>query len=529
MKQKITALYCRLSKDDEQNTESGSISNQKIFLRNYAFEHHFTNIEYYIDDGWSGTNFERPAFSRLLSQVRNGDISTIIVKDHSRLGRNYLVIGSLMDDFIAHNIRYIAVNDGIDTNKGLDDLLPMRDLFNEWYPKDTSRKIRAIQHSMALRGEHISGSVPYGYMKDSESKQYIINPETSPNVRLIFKLCIEGMGPSQISRYMESHQILSPGAYNYRKSGLYYSKKRAEHPYIWDKSTIVNILENQTYTGCVVSGKTYRPSFKSKKVIKNPPDSHIVVPNMHPPIITDDEFELVKKRRSLKRRPNRLGENDIFSGYVYCDDCKGRMYHGRSNNSNPDTSHYVCSNSKKVPSVCTSHYVRNHVIEEALLREINKLFLAVSDNKQSFIESYIQKSISKQTQQQNSISKKISSCKELIEELDQLLVSSYKDYATGKISLEHFKTLTNAYDLKITAARKNLSALEKEYNTAKNNYENIVKLTEISLALGPIETITSDVMSSLIHSIHVGKRKTYHSRNTQPEIKIYFRYINNSI
>ncbi len=529
MKQKITALYCRLSKDDEQNAESGSISNQKIFLKSYAFEHHFANTEFYVDDGWSGTNFDRPEFNKLLEQVKKGEISTIIVKDHSRLGRNYLIIGALMDDFIAHNVRYIAINDGIDTKNGLDDLLPMRDLFNEWYPKDTSRKIRAIQHSMALRGEHISGSVPYGYMKDDKTKHFVIDPETSPNVKLIFKLCIEGMGPSQISRYLEKNKIMSPGAYNYRKSGLYYSKKRAEYPYVWDKSTIINILENQTYTGCVVSGKTYRPSFKSKRVIKNSPDMHIVVPNMHQAIITEDDFELVRKRRTLKRRPNKLGYNDIFSGYIYCFDCGARMYHIRTCNQNPATSNYICSNSKKTPSLCTSHYIRNSIIEQELISQINSLYEEIHANYDKFISGYTKRSKRMQENKQKQLRDHMDKYQTQIEELDLLLVSSYKDYTLGNLSLEHFKTLTDAYDEKITAAREKFSLTQKEYNAVKDSYDNITKLANEVLNIGHISSVTPDILSRLIHSIHICKREIYHSRKSQPDIIIHYRYINDKI
>ena len=302
--EKITALYCRLSRDDEQALESSSISNQKKLLSNYAINHHMFNTMFFVDDGWSGTNFERPAFQRMMNYIVQNKISTIIVKDHSRLGRNYLIIGSLMDTFTNNNIRYIAINDGIDTDNGTDDLLPMRDLFNEWYPKDTSKKIRAVQRSMAMRGEHISGSVPYGYssIKINGKNTFVINPETAPIVKEIFSLCIQGYGPTQIAKELESRKIYTPGAYLYHTTGKYKTENRINHPYSWDKSCIIHILENRVYTGCVVSGKTMRKSYKCKQIIRQPEEHQIIVQNMHEAIIDEATFDLVAKRRKQRRR-----------------------------------------------------------------------------------------------------------------------------------------------------------------------------------------------------------------------------------
>lgn len=416
---KLTALYCRLSRDDALAGESNSIQNQKLLLRKYALDNHFRDFRFFVDDGWSGTNFERPAFKEMMNLVYEDKIGEIIVKDHSRLGRNYLVIGSLMDEFTSRNIRYIAVNDGIDTQNGLDDLLPMRDLFNEWYPRDTSKKIRTVQHNMAINGKHLSGNAPYGYRMEyiNGERTLVVNPETAPHVKTIFQLCLQGMGPSAIARYMTSQNIMSPGAYAYFHTGKFYSQKRAEHPYLWDKSCIIGILSNMAYIGCVVNGKTVRPSFKSKRVIKQSSDHFIIVPNMHEPIISEETFHLVQERRKYRRRPVKTGENDLYSGFLFCGDCHRRMYHVRGTTIPSKYFHYICSGSKTTPTICTAHYIRKEVLNDFILNYIRHTAIFVTTHKKAFEETYLNCRITEEKKKLSELSIQIQNCESRKEEL----------------------------------------------------------------------------------------------------------------
>lgn len=529
--EKITALYCRLSRDDEQNGESGSISNQKMLLSNYAIKHHMFNTMYFIDDGWSGTNFERPAFQQMMNYIVQNKISTIIVKDHSRLGRNYLVIGTLMDTFASNNIRYIAINDGIDTNNGTDDLLPMRDLFNEWYPKDTSKKIRAVQHSMALRGEHISGSVPYGYnaKRINNKITYEINPETAPIVKEIFSLCVKGYGPSQIAKELMHRKIYTPGAYLYHTTGKYRTDKRANYPFSWDKSCVIHILENKTYTGCVVSGKTKRKSYKSKQVIRQPESDQIIVPNMHEAIIDDETFRLVAERRTQRRRPTRFGDVDIFSGLIFCKDCGKRMYHCRSSSIDKNLFHYVCRTNSKTGERCTSHFIRNSVIEENVIQKINYASGYISNNEEKFIKDYINTSEENELKKISAINKELSNISKRINDIDKLFQCTYEDFKNNTISRHHYDILVKKFDSERKELEDKSLSLSEYHSKSVEQLDNVHKFISKIKKYTNISSISREELYEIVEKIVIHKRKIKNSSCSQPEIEVIFRYINITI
>ncbi len=529
--EKITALYCRLSRDDEQNGESGSISNQKNLLSNYAIKHHMFNTMFFIDDGWSGTNFDRPAFQKMMNYIIQNKISTVIVKDHSRLGRNYLVIGSLMDTFTNNDIRYIAINDGIDTNNGTDDLLPMRDLFNEWYPKDTSKKIRAVQHSMALRGEHISGSVPYGYLSTriNDSNVFVINPETAPVVQEIFSLCVKGYGPSQIAKELELRKILTPGAYLYQKTGKYKTENRVKHPYAWDKSCIIHILENRVYTGCVVSGKTRRKSYKCKQVVRQPEALQIIVKGKHEPIITEEIFNLVCERRKQRRRPTRFGEIDIFSGLVFCKDCGARMYHCRSSSINENAYHYVCRTNTKAGKNCSSHFIRNTVIKAEVIEKINSTSQYISQNEEKFVKDFLHRSKKAETERIALIKQDIEKTSSRLEDIDIMFKTTYEDFKNNIISEKHYKILVNKYDIERETLEKKLNNLGNNHTKSVEQLENIYTFISKIKEFSNITDIDRESLYGIIEKIYVYERPLKNSTKIQPEIEIIFRYINTNI
>lgn len=529
--EKITALYCRLSRDDEQNSESGSITNQKQLLSNYAINHHMFNTMFFIDDGWSGTNFERPAFQRMMNYIIQNKISTIIVKDHSRLGRNYLVIGSLMDTFTNNNIRYIAINDGIDTDKGTDDLLPMRDLFNEWYPKDTSKKIRAVQRSMAMRGEHISGSVPYGYssVKTDGKNTFIINPETAPVVKEIFNLCIQGYGPTQIAKELEKRKIYTPGAYLYHTTGKYKTENRVNHPYSWDKSCIIHILDNKVYTGCVVSGKTTRKSYKCKQIIRQPEEHQIIVPNMHEAIIDETTFDLVAQRRKQRRRPTRMGDIDVYSGLVFCKDCGFRMYHCRSTSLTVHSYHYVCRTNTKVGKNCSSHFIRNSVIKATVTEKLSKILEQLSDNEEIFVKNFLNKSTKDELARVAKIKKEISLFSNRLCEIEELFKSGYEDYKKSILTKQQFEVLIKQYENEREILERQLAKLESEYSKSTEHLDNIHAFITAIKSIENIYALTREEIYSIIEKINVYERPIKNSPKMQPQIEIIFRYINCSI
>ena len=308
------ALYCRLSRDDENlqdGSNSDSIANQKKILSKYAEDNNFRNTRFFVDDGWTGVNFDRPAFVELMECVRNGSIKTIIVKDHSRLGRNRLLVGTLLEeDFVQYDVRYIAITDSIDTINGLDDLLPMRDLFNEWHVKETSKKVKAVFASKISRGEKLGNPSKYGYVVCGKS--LVVDEETAPIVQRIFALCVDGFGPSQIARILTEENITTPRAYNYQKTGAYGTAAVINYPTLWAEQSISGILEDRTYLGHTVVGKTVKPSYKSKMVKHLPQDQHKIFPNTHEQLVDEETFNLVQKIRANKRRPAKVGGIEPF-------------------------------------------------------------------------------------------------------------------------------------------------------------------------------------------------------------------------
>lgn len=524
---KFTALYCRLSHDDALSGESNSIQNQKFLLRKYALDHHFNHYMFFIDDGWSGTNFERPDFSRMMDMVYHDEISEIIVKDHSRLGRNYLVIGGLMDELSARNIRYIAINDNIDTQNGLDDLLPMRDLFNEWYPRDTSKKIRTVQHVMALNGQHLSGHAPYGYTMEyvNGERTLIINPETAPNVKTIFRLCMEGYGPSAIAKYMSEQKIMSPGAYTYYHTGKYFSEKRRDMPYLWEKSAVIAILKNRAYTGCVVNGKTTRQSFKSKKIIRQSEDNFIIVKNRHEAIISSELFDIVQEHRKYRKRPVKSGELDLFSGILFCGSCQRRMYHVRGTTLNARYHHYICSGSKKQPRQCTSHYIRKSVLTDFLISYIRATASFILTNKSVFEEHYLDCRTEEEKRNLSQLQVKIQELSRRECDLTFLLKKTYEDVSFNRISQSQFELLSEQFEKEKKDNSVLLEHLQAQLHTRTNHLQNLIKFTKQIVNYNDITEITPDLLGSLIDKIYIYERPVAYSGRCEPKIEVSFHYV----
>ena len=324
---KITALYCRLSQEDLQAGESGSIQNQKVILQRYADEHHFLNTRFFVDDGFSGVSFDREGLQAMLQEVEAGHVATVITKDLSRLGRNYLKTGELIEViFPEYDVRYIAINDGVDTAREDNEFTPLRNWFNEFYARDTSRKIRAVQKAKGERGVPLTTNVPYGYVKDLENpRRWVVDPVAADVVKRIFDLCMKGRGPMQIANQLKADKVLTPSAYR-ALQGIKTPNKKPEDPCDWHSSTVVAILERREYTGCTVNFKTYTNSIWDKKQRDNPLEKQAIFPNTHEVIIEEAVFEKVQQVRQQRHRNTRTGRSSIFSGLVYCADCGEKLY-----------------------------------------------------------------------------------------------------------------------------------------------------------------------------------------------------------
>lgn len=389
----ITALYCRLSKDDELQGDSNSIANQKKILTQYAQDNGFANTRMFVDDGFSGVSFERPSFAEMMQLADTGEVRTIIVKDHSRLGRNYLVVGGLMDEFLNKDIRYIAVTDSIDTARGLDDLLPMRDLFNEWHVKETSKKVKAVFASKAQRGERLGGKVPYGYI--SQDKQLIVDEETAPIVERIFALCLDGKGPTQIANVLTGDKVLTPRAYFFQKTGRYGTAQVINKPTVWAEQTVAQILEDKTYLGHTVVGKMVKPSYKSKAIKRIPAEQHKVFENTHEAIVDEETFELVQKVRENKRRPAKVGGIEPFSGLAYCADCGRPLQNHRAKSLTREQENFVCGAYRKRTTSCTAHYVRTVVLEKLVLAGIRNVSAYAREYEDEFVRMVMEQDMAK--------------------------------------------------------------------------------------------------------------------------------------
>jgi len=328
MSDKITALYCRLSQDDMLAGESNSITNQKAILLKYAQDNGFSNPQFYVDDGFSGTNFNRPDFIRMMNDVEAGKVETVITKDLSRLGRDYLKTGEYIEIiFPDYDVRYIAINDSVDTHRGVDESLAIRDLFNEWHARDTSKKIKAVKMAAAKRGERIGSKPPYGYQKDpNDPKRIVPNEDTAPIVLRIFALCAGGLGPSKIARILREEQVLTPTAYSYQTEGTNHVFLNTDRPYGWSQKTVSHILEHEEYIGTTVNCRSYIPSFKSKKSKENPSEKWLRFENTHEPLIDRETWDIVQEVRQGKRRPSKRGQQDMISGLVECEACGAKHY-----------------------------------------------------------------------------------------------------------------------------------------------------------------------------------------------------------
>ena len=500
---KITALYCRLSRDDEQDGLSGSIKNQQTILEKYAQENGFKNTRVFIDDGWSGTNFARPAFTEIMELAEKGLIGTLIVKDHSRLGRNRLIVGQLLEEgFDSLGVRYIAIMDNIDTAKGISDLVPMQDLFNEWHAKNTSQKVRNVFKSKGMSGAPLTTNPPFGYLKDPESRNgWIVDEEASKTVRQIFAWCIDGLGPTQIAKRLKAAKVPTPTEH-WGNIGRNCSKPPAV-PYNWCSATVADILGKQEYCGDTVNFRSTTKSFKNKKKIERPSEEWQIFKDTHPAIIDRETFALVQELRRHRRRPTKSGIVSPFSGLLYCADCGEKLYYSVTGSYKREQAYFFCSSYRKNSEVCSAHYIREKVVEQIVLESMQRILL----NVQVFEKEFARKQMDCYTEDKKKLlaakRRELRKAKKRMAEIDTLIQKIYEDNASGKLSDDRFDMMSQSYDAEQKQLEEEVLSIRQEIEVQEQQIENIEKVIQKAHKYVHIEELTPYALRELVSAIYV--------------------------
>ena len=500
---KITALYCRLSRDDEQDGLSGSIKNQQAILEKYAQENGFKNTRVFIDDGWSGTNFARPAFTEIMELAEKGRIGTLIVKDHSRLGRNRLIVGQLLEEgFDSLGVRYIAIMDNIDTAKGISDLVPMQDLFNEWHAKNTSQKVRNVFKSKGMSGAPLTTNPPYGYLKDPESKNgWIVDEEAAKHVRQIFAWRVDGLGPTQIAKHLKAAKVPTPTEH-WSNIGRNCSNLPAV-PYNWCSDTVANILSKQEYCGDTVNFRSTTKSFKNKKKIERPPEEWQIFKNTHPAIIDREVFALVQELRKHRRRPTKSGIVSPFSGLLYCADCGEKLYYSVTNNYKREQAYFFCSSYRKNSEVCSAHYIREKVVEQIVLESMQRILRNVQAFEKEFARKQMDCYTEDKKKQLAAKHRELSRAKKRIAEIDTLIQKIYEDNASGKLSDERYATLSLSYEEEQKTLKAAVPELQSFLETETDKTESLQRFIQKVKQITELEVLTPELIHEFVDKIVV--------------------------
>ena len=525
--EKITPLYERLSRDDELQGESNSISNQKQMLEDFARRNGLPNPTHFTDDGISGTRFDRPGFLAMMEEVEAGRVEAIVIKDMSRLGRDYLKVGQVMEVFRQRGVRLIAINDGVDSLKGDDDFTPFRNIMNEFYARDTSRKIRSVFKSKGMSGKHLTGTVIYGYLWDEKREHWLVDEEAAEVVRRIFSLTLEGYGPYQIACKLSADRIEIPVVHLARFNEGVNRSKPVKDPYGWGSSTIVNILKKREYLGHTINFKT-RKHFKDKKSHYVSEDEWTIFENTHEAIIDQQTFDLVQKIRSnVRRYPNGWGEAAPLTGLLYCADCGGKMYVHRTNNGRR-ISQYTCSNYTKVPcgTLCPTQHRIN---ESAVLTLVSDTLRAIAEysrnDRTEFIHTVQETQVAQQSADISKKRRRLAAAQKRAGELEKLICKIYEDNALGKLPDARYRALDAQYAKEQDALEIEIAELEK----AVTGYEQSQKSAEKFIALidkyENFDTLTNTMLNEFVEKILVHERSRKGSQDTTQEIEIYFNFL----
>lgn len=525
----ITALYCRLSRDDGTESESNSIGNQKKLLSQKAKEMGLTDTKYYVDDGYTRTNFNRPGFQQLIDDIEIGLVSAVMVKDLSRLGRDYVSVGNYTDSYFPeHNVRFIAVNDAIDSDEGESEIAPFKNILNEMYARDISKKIRSSHRLRGSMGEPLS-QPPYGYMKSAENKKkWIIDPEAATVVKSIFKMCLDGKGNETIARELQENKVLIPMAYWQSKGLNRGGKKTQTNPYKWCKTTVQKILSQQEYCGDIINFKTYSKSFKNKTRYENSKENWAVFKNVNEPIINRETFETVQKfiSKTKRRAPKKEnGERSIFNGLIYCGDCHSKMrYH--TSTSNKEIHYFTCSDNKvdyrgKCPG---RHYVRADALEEVVKLELRRLVEMLEIDESYFAQLLLRKNDEEREKDKKFLESELQKAIARNNTVSQIYEKLYEDNVIGKVSDEWFVELSHKYEKERMNLKAKIADTRHKIEELKNNNSEYEKFISAIRRFMQMDNLTSPLLRELIDHIDIFETEGTGKSRTQ-RIVIYYRFI----
>lgn len=525
---KIAALYCRLSRDDEYSGESMSIQHQKDYLLRYAAENGYHNTAFYVDDGFSGTNYERPDFKRMVSDIEQGIIGAVICKDLSRLGREYLQTGYYTEIFFPQNdVRFVAVNDNYDSEIGDNEFAPFKNIINEFYAKDISKKIKSALRTKALKGDCVSGMPPYGYSKDEHDRTRLVTNDKAPYVQMMFQMALEGKSCWEIANKLQELKLLIPRAENLVRNGNSDSPTFPRYPYSWQKSTIKGILTNPVYTGKTVSHKHEVKSFKDKRIIEHPEEDWIVVENTHEPLVSESDFETVKARISVKTRDKTTNPDNIFRGIVYCPDCGKRHGFSKRKCDKNSKGAYRCATMVKYgKDYCSNHYITFEQLYEIVLSDVQRHAALAEQNFEKYVAVLSKASDTSKNAEKSSLIREADKAKKRISELDILLQKLYEDKVFGIISEERFLSISSSMENELSELKARVKQIsdyvsENEKNSA--NASAFAKLVEQYIGIAELDY---ELVHMLIDKIYIHEREVIDGKS-HIRIDICYRFIGN--
>ena len=522
---RITVLYARLSRDDEKDGISGSIQNQRAILEKFAADNHLPNPRFMFDDGYSGVTFTRPAFMEIMELAEQGLVANLVVKDHSRLGRNRLVVGQLLEeDFVRLNVRYIAIMDNIDTANGVSDIVPMQDLFNEWHAKNTSDKVRRVMQSRGNAGIPLTTNPPFGYRKDPEDKnRWIVDEPAAKVVHRIFQLSVSGLGPTQISKKLRSDGVMTPSEYLH-SIGVNCPTKPPAYPHNWCSATVASILDRQEYTGDTVNFRSFSQSFKQKKRLDKPQEDWKVFPDTHPAIIDRETFALVQNLRQHRRRPDRTGIVSMFSGLLYCADCGEKLYYSSTNSYKREQAYFFCSSYRKNSSVCSAHYIRERTVEQLVLEGLQRLLWYVQAFEQKFAQEQVERFGLQAKKALTAKRRELDKAKQRVVEIDQLIQKSYEDMSKGLLSEERFATLTVSLENEQRQLKAAIPEMETSLDATTDKAADLQRFIERARQVTRLTELTPEIVHEFIDKIVVSKPDKVDGKRHQ-RVDIYYNTI----
>ena len=524
---KKTALYCRLSQDDGLEGDSNSIQNQKNILQKFAEDHHFPNPCFYVDDGFSGGNFQRPAFQQMISDMENGEIGIIVTKDLSRLGRNQLHTGLYIEErFPMFGVRYIAINDNVDTDSSeSNDLMPFKNLFNEWFIRDTSRKIRAVLKAKAERGEWLGTRAPYGYIRNPNTKKLEVDEEAAAIVRRIFAMCASGNGPSQIARILKKEQVLTPTMYAYTMYGMNHTCLDTAHPYNWSDSAIANLLENEIYLGNTVNMKYSTKSYKDKRRVEHSREECLVFENTHPALVTQEVWDIVQRVRKNKRRRTNMDEQNKYSGLVFCSDCGSNMVLHRARTMSASYNHFTCRTYKKDGESCTGHYIRECVLDEVVLEDLRRVTAMARERPEEFA-AYIGSRQSAEIQRKiRRQEKELAAMRKRKAELDAIFKKLYEDSVLSRITTEQFQMLSSSYTEEQNQIAAGIPQKEADIQRLRETVSGTDGFLDKAKRYMDITELTPELLRLFIEKIVVHEKEVKWSKHAPQTVEIYYNGI----